>query len=284
MISEPLIKRFENIRWSAEIGFDFHGTKIGFKVEDAGLVEKVRRILPAGSFEIDFGEIKDYFLLITGQETGVNGFFWVENSIPEPAFEFDRFEETCWAGIEVKILFTLAMVSPPKMFYFHAGAVAINGKGIVIPGRTFSGKTTLTKEFIRNGADYYSDDCALIDSEGFLHPYPIKLGIRNENERDYLDVADFGARAGIEPVKIDFFLFTQYKKGSIWMPQIKPLGQFSFQLLEHLFYPPSMNRKPAETMRLAARLAAETEVVESLRGESAEVVEWFFEYFEKSVR
>lgn len=271
-------KQIQKIKWAVRIGFDFYGTKVGFKIDDEKAAVRIRRMFPEKSIEIEFGEAADYFLLVTKQNSELNGFYRIENGFPELAYDFEHFDDSCLDGIELKLLFTLAMISPPKMFYFHAGAVSIEGRGILIPGRTFSGKTTLTKEFIKNGADYYSDDCSLIDSGGFLYPYPIKLGVRGEKERQYLSAADLGAVEGVERVSVEFVLLTGYEKGKSWNPRVIDSGQGAFRLLEYLFYPPSINCKPAETLNLAAELAKRAKFVESLRGESIEVVRWLNDY------
>ena len=63
-------------------------------------------------------------------------------------------------------------------FFIHAGVVAHRGRGIVIPGDSFSGKTTLVAELVRAGAGYYSDEFAVIDAEGLVHPYARPLSFR----------------------------------------------------------------------------------------------------------
>ena len=62
-----------------------------------------------------------------------------------------------------------------RRLFVHAGVVGWNGRAIVIPGRSFSGKTTLVGEMLRNGATYYSDEYAVFDSRGRVHPYPSSL-------------------------------------------------------------------------------------------------------------
>jgi uridine kinase len=42
--------------------------------------------------------------------------------------------------------------------------------GIAIPGRSFSGKTSLVTALVRAGAVYYSDEFAVIDRDGLVRP------------------------------------------------------------------------------------------------------------------
>ena len=56
--------------------------------------------------------------------------------------------------------------------FVHAGVVGWKGHAIVIPGRSRSGKTTLVAELVKAGAEYYSDEFAVLDAEGRVHPFP----------------------------------------------------------------------------------------------------------------
>ncbi len=71
----------------------------------------------------------------------------------------------------------VADMAPDRVFV-HAGVVVCQGRGILLPGRSFSGKSTLVAELIRAGAEYYSDEYAVLDSTGSVHPYPRPLSIR----------------------------------------------------------------------------------------------------------
>ena len=54
----------------------------------------------------------------------------------------------------------------------HGGVVAHDGRAILLPGPTHAGKSTLVAELVRRGAPYFSDEYALIDADGRVHPYP----------------------------------------------------------------------------------------------------------------
>src|SRR4051794_20574153 len=51
----------------------------------------------------------------------------------------------------------------------------------VIPRVSHSGKTTLVAALVRAGATYYSDEYAVFDAQGSVHPYARPLGIRDGN-------------------------------------------------------------------------------------------------------
>ena len=66
----------------------------------------------------------------------------------------------------------------------HAGEAAVGGKAILLPGRGFAGKTTLTLALAAAGAEFLSDEIAVIDDRGLVHPYPRPVGLRDASRRE----------------------------------------------------------------------------------------------------
>jgi hypothetical protein len=156
-----------------------------------------------------------------------------------------------------------------ERLFVHAGAVGWKGHTVLIPGRSGSGKTSLVAEFLRCGADYYSDDWAVIDSHGLLHPYDRKLSIRIPNSgRNRIDPAQLGAKRG-EPLPISAVLITEYKQGAQWKPQATSPGRGILALLENT---PSARDRPMHAMTILPRTLAATKIYESARGDKEETV------------
>lgn len=49
----------------------------------------------------------------------------------------------------------------------------------MVPGRTLSGKSSLVLALVKAGADYYSDEYAVFDGSGRVHPYSKPLSRRS---------------------------------------------------------------------------------------------------------
>jgi hypothetical protein len=116
----------------------------------------------------------------------------------------------------------------PSAVFVHAGVVGWRGKAIVIPGNSFQGKTTLVAELVKSGAEYYSDEYAVIDETGLVSPYARKLSIRTNGEtirEDPIDVRDFGGVIGTTPIPVACVLFTRYEHDSAPNFQIISTGQ-----------------------------------------------------------
>ena len=60
----------------------------------------------------------------------------------------------------------------------HAGVVSNGGQAIVLPGRSGAGKTTLVRALVAAGARYYSDEYAVLDALGQVHPYARRPSVR----------------------------------------------------------------------------------------------------------
>ena len=100
--------------------------------------------------------------------------------------------------------------------FVHAGVVGWNGRAVLIPATSFKGKPTLVAELIRSGAADYSDEYALLDSSGFVHPFPRNLSLRGLGRLPESSVPpeDLGGTVGREPVRVGAVLFTEYLEGA----------------------------------------------------------------------
>ncbi|HXF71801.1 MAG TPA: hypothetical protein VNO79_04225 [Actinomycetota bacterium] len=71
---------------------------------------------------------------------------------------------------------TRAVERATDLLALHAGAVALDGRGVLLPAPPDSGKTTLTAALTRAGFSYLSDEVAPIDpGTGLLRPFPRAL-------------------------------------------------------------------------------------------------------------
>lgn len=64
--------------------------------------------------------------------------------------------------------------------FVHAGAVSWQGRALLVPGATMSGKSTLVEALVHAGAGYLSDEYALVDAEtGLIKAFPRRLRLRH---------------------------------------------------------------------------------------------------------
>jgi hypothetical protein len=99
----------------------------------------------------------------------------------------------------------------------HAGAVLLGERALLLPGITHAGKSSLVAELLRRGAIYFSDEYALIDSEGRVHPYPRPLLLRNGSpEQHPVLPAECNARTGDTSAPVGWILSLEYLPESSW--------------------------------------------------------------------
>jgi hypothetical protein len=99
--------------------------------------------------------------------------------------------------------------------FVHAGCAVWQGKAIVLPGRTMSGKSSLTAALVRAGALYYSDEYAVLDPHGQVRPYARALSIRPYagGPATRVTVEEIGGRAGRGPVPVGLVAHLRYAEG-----------------------------------------------------------------------
>src|SRR5207237_2668254 len=91
-------------------------------------------------------------------------------------------EENFFNFFSSRLRLTVAEFAKSRVF-IHAGVVGWKGKAIVIPGKSFHGKTTLTAELVKRGALYYSDEYAVLSEEGMVYPFPKTLSMRGFTDK-----------------------------------------------------------------------------------------------------
>jgi len=173
-------------------------------------------------------------------------------------------------------------------YLLHAGAVARDGAGIVLPGPPESGKSSLTTALLLQGCQYLSDELSVVDaSTGYLYAFPKPLSLKDPSL--FPDLGDrkgvwFGPELGAStkamgrigsfqpvwyvhpedvrsdsiggPVPIRFVVFPKYAPGV--MPELQPLppGQAVRELLNNSV---NFRRFGSDGLHLLARLAEQAQ-------------------------
>jgi hypothetical protein len=158
----------------------------------------------------------------------------------------------------------------PKRVFIHAGVVGWKGKAILIPGRSFTGKSTLVRALIEAGATYYSDEYAVLDHKGRVHPYPCPLKIRDETGRARLQwsVDQLGATIGRKPIPVGMVVSGEYKANARWRPRRLSPGRGALELFNHAV---SARQEPARDLAAIRQVVSHAPVFRGSRGEAKEI-------------
>lgn len=159
-----------------------------------------------------------------------------------------------------------------RRIFVHAGVVEWQGRAIVIPGRSLSGKSTLTAELVRAGATYYSDEYAVLDERGRVHPYARKLGLRSpgSDEQTKVRAEALGGTVGVKPLPIGTIVVSQYETGARWRPRRLSAGQGALEVLANTV--PARTR-PEQSLTSIQQAVTNATIFKGRRGEAKETAE-----------
>jgi hypothetical protein len=155
-----------------------------------------------------------------------------------------------------------------RRVFVHAGVVGWKGRAILIPGRSFTGKTTLVAELVRAGAVYYSDEYAVLDACGLVHPYARPLAVREGDgpRQTRRPVEEFGGRAGKEPLPVGLVVVTRYERGGSWSPRRLTPGEGVMEMLSNTV---SARRSPERALTVLSKIADRAVILSGTRGEAS---------------
>ena len=155
-----------------------------------------------------------------------------------------------------------------RRIFVHAGVVGWKGRAILLPGRTFSGKSTLVAELLRAGATYYSDDLAVLDARGRVHPFSKPLAIREAGNGAARHPPEaFGSVSGVGPLPVGLIAFTSYRRGRSWRPVRLTPGRGLLALVAHTV---PVRRRTQASLQALRQVVSQALVLKGLRGEAGE--------------
>jgi hypothetical protein len=231
-----------------------HGVTVEVAVDDPKMLTGVVSVLPPGWEEGDLSRVTARLALTRDGEVRVDD---------EPVRA--GLNETSAPSAVDAVLRSIVAQNAPNHVFVHAGVVAHAGRAIVLPGASWSGKTTLVAALVRAGATYFSDEFAVLDSEGRVHPYPKPLSVRPPGAWAQVDVPaeELGA-VGSAPADVAMVACTSFRRGeSVIHPGTA--GGGALALLSHAVAAKTRSAAVLEAVRAAAIDAA---YLEGPRGEA----------------
>ena len=259
------------------IAFKAYGVRIRIFSNHIGLIreitERLSLLLPNGFETIGYNQAKYTFSVRKNKKFE----YVLYNGRKKVTAGNDK--EIFLNYFDFQIRVTIAEFAESRVF-MHAGVVGWKGKAIMIPASSFHGKTTLIKELTKLGAKYYSDDYAVLDENGFVHPFPKTLSIRgliDEHQQIEFSVEAFGGVKGIEPLSVGMVLLTEFKSGAKWQPQILSEGVAIFEMLSHTI---PIRYNPKFSLKVLNKIVNRAIIVKTKRGEAKDFAIKLLSFFE----
>ena len=170
--------------------------------------------------------------------------------------------------LESDMHFRVALAARDFLFV-HAGVVQWKGQAVVVPGRTETGKSSLVMALVNAGGEYFSDEYAVLDSEGRVHAYPKPLSQRRDGGPPRLHSAKaLGGEEEAPAVPMGLTVITSFRDGAAWNPQRISKARAMIALFDNTVVARS---RPEFALTVLAKAVTRTEGLEGDRGEAAEM-------------
>jgi hypothetical protein len=273
--------KIDRLGWADGMSFTSYGVRFGLRVNDAAILKDLISRLPPGA-KPSAVRVVDHLYSLTGFTNGSSGKvrrfnlgYW--NLV---RFARSRSFDDLLNEFESHVQLTVAEYAPRRVFV-HAGVVGWKGAAILIPGVSFSGKTTMVAELIRAGATYYSDEYAVLDERGRVHPYPRLLGMRSPNTTRATKVKakEIGSKVGSKPLRVSLVVSTKFKDGARWRPRELTRGKGVLELLANTV---SARTQPELALSVLPKALESARILKGVRGEASELIDLILARAEKS--
>jgi hypothetical protein len=261
--------KIDRLGWAAGVAFVSYGLRVGIRVSSPGIMDRIAGLLPPNAKEARGPRVGSlYSLIVSGTKVGSNTRRF--NILYADSVELVRTKDTEQAleALERDLHLYVAEQARRRVFV-HAGVVGWRGKAIVIPGRTMTGKTTLVSALVKAGATFYSDEYAVIDERGRVHPYPRPLSIRRNGveSTEKIPPEALGGAIGVRPLPVGLVVTTGYRSGARWRPRQLLPGRAVMALLAHTV---SARKDPERALTTLRRVVDGALVLKGARGEATE--------------
>lgn len=249
-----------------------HGVRLDIEVQDESLMPAVEQILPPGWTVLEeFPE--DGHFTVSSNGAGTYDVLAEETPLATgvPA-------DVAIHVLDAQMRGRIAFLARDRIF-IHAAVAGVNGRVVLMPAPSFSGKSALVAALVKAGATYYSDEFAVLDDHGRVHPYAKPLSLRGGEAR-YGDVHSVEALGGIAadgPAEAGMIVVTKYVPGGRWVPVRKEPGIGALALLANAV--PARDR-PQQATQAIARAAEGCIVLEGDRGDADETAKLLLEALE----
>src|SRR5579871_2793500 len=167
----------DRLGWADGISVHAYGRRIGVRTNQPAVLAVVRDLLPPGWEPCGSPLVDHLFSLRIGGASGrpgVRNFHLLYGGFTLLSRSFDL--GVVMRALESHMHLYVGEYASNRVFV-HAGVVGWRNRAIVLPGASGAGKTTLVTALLRAGARYYSDEYAVFDAGGFVHPFARRLSI-----------------------------------------------------------------------------------------------------------
>jgi len=268
------MEKIDRLGWAAGVSFVSYGVRVGIRVNKPEFLDRLVNRFPPVVRPSNVSVVELLYSLILGgpgARPGIRKFNVLYRNTEKvmKTLNDDEFLDVFESDLKLHVA-----AGARRRVFVHAGVVGWKGKAIIIPGRSFSGKTTLVAELVRAGATYYSDEYAVLDSEGWVHAYPRPLSVRENGKHVRHSPEAFGGKSGRKPLRMGMVVVTRYKEGARWRPKTLSPAEGALALIENSV---SIQQQPEKVIDTLRRTIPNVLILKGSRGEAKQVVDYILE-------
>lgn len=258
------MEKLDRLVWVAGASFTAFGIRVGVRANSEAALRAVMASLTPGLERGDGTEVDLLYSVVSAEPQTRAGFrkynlAYANSDELMRSPDFDSIPP----AVERHLSIYVGEYAHGRVF-IHAGVVGWKDRGILIPGPTRAGKSTLVAAMLRVGATYYSDDFAVVDPDGRIHPYLSPLHHRNGDGTVHsTPAAELQAPVGEKPLPVGLVLVTHYKKGGRWRPRRVSPGEGLLAVLRNTL---PAQREPARVLRTLTTMLTGVPVLRGQRG------------------
>src|SRR5919109_1115164 len=239
------MEKIDRLEWAADLAFTSYGLAIGIRTNDATILDQLRDRLPPGWRPRSTPRVDRLYSLVAGGASSARGLrrfnvLYVNEMRLARSLGLPEVLRALETDLELYVA-----ERARRRLFLHAGVIGWQGRAVVIPGRSMSGKSRLVAAWLDAGATYYSDEYAVLDGRGRVHPYPRRLRLRDGPGR-----ATSRGSLACAPLPVGLVVVTRYREGARWRPRSISPGQAGLEVLAHTA---AARRRPAAALTVLAR-------------------------------
>lgn len=278
----PCFAKLNRLAWTGGFSFTSFGIDITVRSNSRCVLDRMRAVLPPGATAFT-GDTVDWVFSVWSPMARAGA---ADNRVREFTLLYlndgllardvdangviDRFAHEVQIGVATRCR---------DRVFVHAGVIAWQGKALVVPGASGTGKSELVRALLRLGVTYYSDEYAILTTDADVQPYrrPLTLRRPGGSQRERWSPIDAGE--GDEPLAVGLVIFTRFVAGARFKPRRMPSAQAALTVIQNAV---AARVSPALVMRAASELSRSVPAVQTPRGEAARVAPLILDALEQA--
>lgn len=254
--------KIDRLGWAEGLSLDISGLRIGVRVNDPGHLPLVEQeLLPewqrSGDPEVHL--LLSLFLGRPSRRKGVRSYDLLYVGTAQALRTTERAEVLGLLGATLR---RYAVAATAGKVALSVGVATWRKRAILLPHEPGTGQSTLLKALVDQGARYYSDEWALVDSAGRVAAVPGPLRLDRP-----VPASELGYRPGRPAVPVGLVASLRYRAEGPTRMRVQPPGRTAMQLLAGS---PTVARDPRLALDVLGRLAERVPTLVGTRGEAEE--------------